>query len=510
MKFTSMGQPTFIPLFQITASALLAVCVASTSFAQQPPPGEEDLQAEPITIAVGTSRVIRPEWPVARVSITDPEIADIQVLTPRQILLTAKSLGGTDLIMWNEQEEARYHRVYVNIDLSYVREELERVLPDALLEVTQSRDLVVITGGLRRLEDSDRLRALLDGFGVKYIDATRIAGVHQVLLHVRVAEVSRRALRTLGFNAFIGGDDAFGAITVGPDGPLNPISIGAPGGSPISNIPFEFLSDVAPVPAVTLFGGFPSADFQFFLQALKDNQYVRILAEPTLVAMSGGQADFHSGGEFPVPIVQGTGGGNAISVQYRQFGVRVLFEPVVLGDNSIRLHVVPEVSDISDVGAVQIEGFSIPSVLIRRVETTLELKSGQSFAMAGLLNYSVSARTARVPLLGDLPVLGPLFRSVRFQRGETELLVLVTATVVEPSDRAAALPLPGDFYTEPDDWELFVEGLIEGRPQMLASPESEWLREKGFDRLEGPGAWETHGQPPAMGYGPIVPPDSNN
>ena len=217
------------------------------------------------------------------------------------------------------------------------------------------------------------------------------------------------------------------------------------------------------------------------------------------MALSGEEASFLAGGEFPIPVTQsagGGGGGNAISIQYREYGIRVSFRPVVLGDGTINLHVAPEVSELSAVGAVIIQGSTIPTLVTRKAETTLELDSGQTFAMAGLIHNKVEAINSRIPGLGDLPILGPLFRSVRYQKNETELVVLVTASLVEPMSLATAPPLPGLLHEDPNDWELYIEGRIEGKkPAKIDSDDAKWLRQMGLDQLMGPGAWDSYNKP---------------
>jgi pilus assembly protein CpaC len=259
-----------------------------------------------------------------------------------------------------------------------------------------------------------------------------------------------------------------------------------------------FQSAVAPSTPITIFGGIPSLDFEVFLQALAENRYLRILANPTLVALSGETASFLAGGEYPIPIPQsgaGTGGQPTITIQYREYGVRLLFRPIVLGDGAIRLTVSPEVSELTTINAIEIGGVSVPSLLTRKMETTLELKSGQTFAMAGLIKNKVEAINSRIPGLGDLPILGPLFRSVRYAEDETELVVLVTASLVEPMSLAAMPPLPGFLHVEPNDWELYLEGRIEGKAPVKINPtDATWLKQIGLDRLVGPGAWESYGQ----------------
>jgi pilus assembly protein CpaC len=260
----------------------------------------------------------------------------------------------------------------------------------------------------------------------------------------------------------------------------------------------------------TIFAGFPRADFEFFLQALIENSAMRLLANPTLVALSGEQASFLVGGEYPIPVVQGSGGGagggNAVTIQYKEYGIRLTFQPTVLGDGSIRLTAAPEVSSLSSTGAVTLQGFSIPALLTRRTETTLELKNGQTFAMAGLLQHENQANNARIPGLGDLPILGPLFRSVRYQKRETELVVLVTASLVEPMSLASTPPLPGFAHSEPNDWELFIEGRIEGKePAKINANHAKYLEQMGLNQLVGPGAWDSYGAPPSSSQGEFSP-----
>ena len=476
---------------------IAAIPASAQDSAEQP--GKVLDEEKTIDIGVGRSKLIEAPWPTVRVSITEPATAGVQVLTPRQLLLSGKAVGTTDLILWSADERVWHAKVQVLIDLTYIQQELRKFFPDADLTVTQSQDVLLVSGRLRRSEEAQHLHRMLEAYKIEYVDATRIAGVHQVMLQVRVAEVSRTAIRALGVNAIYAGNDAILGLTLGTDGggPLNPLGLGIPaGGAAAGNLPFNFINDTTVSSAITLFGAFPGIDLALFLQALAENQYIRILAEPTLIAMSGEEASFLAGGEFPVPIVQGGsfGAGTSISIEYKEFGVRLAFKPVVLGDGIIHLRVTPEVSELSDFGAVEIEGFRIPTLLTRRASTTLELKSGQTIVMAGLLSESTTARRTKIPILGDLPVLGPLFRSVRYQNNETELVVTVTATLVEPSSHATARPVPGDLHVPPSDWDLYINGRIEGEQSTLDPADAQWLKQLGMDRLKGPGAWTTHEQ----------------
>ena len=451
----------------------------------------ETQETQRIPLTVAQSRILQAPWPVRRVSVTDPAVADVQVLSPRRVQLQGKASGSTDITFWSESEEIWQGRVDVTADVSDIAAELDELFPRARLEVRQIRDTLIVRGVLGRAEHAQQLEDFLLNSGVeKYLNMTSVAGVQQVQLKVRVAEVSRNALQTLGINAFYGGDDFFGGIPLGSSaGPFVPMNPGIPAGTPATSTVFEHLSPIGVPPSATLFAGFPGADLEIFIQALAENQYLKLLAEPTLVALSGEEASFLAGGEFPIPFSQG-GESDTVTIEFKEFGVRLGFRPVVLGDGSIRLEVAPEVSELSDVGAVVLEGFRIPALVTRRVETTVELKSGQTFAMAGLISQSTSTRVSQIPGLGDIPVLGPLFRNTRYQRGETELVVIVTASLVEPLSTAGPIPVPGDLHIPPSPWEFYVEGRIEGKaPPRLSPKQMGELKRRGLDRLRGPGAW---------------------
>ena len=496
----------------LVVALLVAVAPWAIRVGAQPPAASAGGAAVPIhdiSVAVGRSSVIATPWPVKRISVTDPKIADVKVVTPGQVMVSGKAVGATDVFMWNQDEQMWQGRVEVEIDRTAIKKELAHLFPSAHLELRQSRDLLLVCGVLSRAEQAEQLHRFLDTYSVKYVDMTTVAGVQQVQLKVVVAEASRTAIRTLGMNAFLAGSSAFGGTTIGPDGggPINPISIGVPSGSPVGSNAFQFLGPTNVGSAVTLFGGVPGSDLQVFISALAENQYMRVLAEPSLVALSGQEANFLAGGEYPIPVVQGAGAttsGSSISIDYKEYGIRLRFKPTVLGDGTIRLHVAPEVSQLTTQGAVTIQGFTVPALLTRRAETTLELASGQTFGMAGLINESVQARNSRVPGLGDVPVLGALFRSVRYQRGDTELIVLVTASLVEPLSVAHQPLAPGTLHVAPNDWELYGMGQIEGNvPAKVAPVDSQYLQQTGLTRLRGPGAWATFESPPVPSRAPL-------
>ena len=498
-------EPTTAPATQpaLTTSAATTQPAGATTQVQVKKNGD-------LALVQGRSTILTAPWPVKRVSLTDPKVADVQVLSPTQILVQSKAAGGTDVFLWNQDEEVLQHHLEVSIDNEALKTELKRIFPASNLEAHQTRGLVTVTGTFTRAEQAEQLHRYFTARSLNLLDLTTMAGIQQVQIKVVVAEASRSAMRSLGINAVVAGSSAFGGSVIGPEnsGPINPISIGAPAGSGVGSQNMQFLNSSAVSSAVTMFGGVPGADLQVFIAALAENQFMRILAEPSLVALSGHEATFLAGGEYPIPVVQGAGAsvsGTSITIEYKEFGVRLRFRPTVLGDGNIRLQVAPEVSQLSTgPGSVQIQGFSIPSLLTRRTETTLELASGQTFGMAGLINQTVEARNSRIPGLGDVPILGALFRSVRYRTGDTELIVLITANLVEPLNQVNSPPLPGLLHVAPNDWELFVLGKIEGKvPPKLAPVDAQYLRESGLNQLKGPGAWAVYDSVSAKSQAPL-------
>jgi len=368
------------------------------------------------------------------------------------------------------------------------------------LQVEEIEGTVALRGTMPDLATANLIQAFMTASGLKWVDLTHIAGVQQVQLRVRIAEASRYALRELAFGAVAGGNSFFGGYQAPGGTPFQPVSISPGAGAQQTatvggNVATEASGVTSPnfgfdknavTSAVTLFGGVPGSDLEFYIQALSENRYVRLLAEPNLVAISGERATFLVGGAFPIPVVQNSGASSSVTIEYKEFGVRLNFRPEVLGQGRIRLEVAPEVSELSEIGSLRQNGFTVPSVITRRSSTTVELGSGQSFAMAGLLRTKEQGRVSKVPILGDIPVLGVLFRSVRYEEDQTELVVMVTAELVEPLDNGTVRPLPGDLHEAPNDWELFMEGSLAGATK--TGKPLERLKALGLAGLRGPGA----------------------
>ncbi len=282
------------------------------------------------------------------------------------------------------------------------------------------------------------------------INLIRIPGIHQVSLQVRIAEINRTALREIG-NDFLFIDSESGnsigtAIAGTAASAMTALGVGVAG------------------PSTTAFGVFPTGDFEMLIRALRKNSLLSIMAEPNLVTMSGQRASFLAGGQFPVPIPQ-TGGAatGAITIEWKDFGVQLNFVPYVLEDETVRLHVLPEVSTIDQGLGVTVLGTSVPGLNSRKAETTVELRQGQTLAIAGLLSVEVAGDTSRVPGLGDLPYIGPLFSNTSHRKVEKELLVLVTPYLVAPQNADQLHPLPGAEIEDPNDWEFYFLNRLEGR-----------------------------------------------
>jgi pilus assembly protein CpaC len=402
-----------------------------------------------IHLSPGKTRVIITKRKIATINIGNPDAAFVKSTGPNSLMVTAKKPGGTGLILWDEQGQMTVIDVTVEPDMATLRRELKEAFPNSNIIVTPLADSISLRGTVPSLKVAEQVVELATAFG-KVHNFLEVSGCQQVMLQVRFAEVSKSATQDLGIN--FGGVDGISSFgnNVGQISPLgfiqganNTLNLGVP----------------TPSSGVTLFGSgaIGRTSFAYFLQALEENGLVRMLAEPNVMATSGKSAEFTAGGEFPVPVSQGggTGSGAAVTVDYKEYGVKLNFTPIVLGDGTIRLEINPEVSELDFANAVRSNGFLIPALTTRKVHTTVELSDGQSLALAGLLNQNMSDTTDAVPLLGDIPVLGVLFRSTKYQRSETELVVLVTPRLVAPMNPDGVPLLPGEHWRHPNEAAMF-------------------------------------------------------
>jgi len=359
---------------------------------------------------------------------------------------------------------------------SQLKEAIHKILPEEKdIRVTPTGDSVTLSGTVSSTSNLSQVLALADSYyPKKVINLLEVGGVHQVMLEVRVAEISRSLLRRLGVNfSYVSNSGAnFGISLLGSLTSLGSAVTGSVGSvSDRMNAIFRFTG--------------AGATWTTFIDALKEEGLLKVMAEPTLITMSGKSANFLAGGEFPIPVPQPSGVGTTITVEYKPFGVGLNFSPVVLSSKKISMQVAPEVSDLDFSNAIQISGFVVPAITTRRVSTTVELGDGQSFAVAGLLKDNVREVVSKFPVLGEIPILGVLFRSTSFQKNETELIIIVTPHLVKPLNLAKQT-LPTDQYMEPNDFEFYLLGALEGskKADRPAGPSSSPDYRRGM-KLEG-------------------------
>lgn len=378
-----------------------------------------------ISLARGTSTTVSLVSPAARVFVADPAIADYNLVSPREILVIGRTVGTTTLIVWDANDNRRVFTVEVGVDAAALERQLRTLFPGEEVRVSASGNTVIVTGTVSSGIAQRRIVSFVQSTGATVLDELTAPTSAQVMLQVRIAEISRSAARAFGIEAL--------GINVGDLGPLREAEID------VANLAGELTR-------IAIIDG--PAQLDVAINALKTNGMLQVLAQPNLLALDGVQASFLAGGEFPYPVVQTTGGGSAFSVQFKEFGVRLNFTPNVTAAGTVRLQVAPEVSQLDFGNAVQISGFVVPALRTRRAQTTVELRPGQTLAIAGLLDNSLSRNVEKVPFLGDIPILGLLFRSTNYRQNRSELVVLVTPTLVAPSD--APLPVPTG---EPDTWQ---------------------------------------------------------
>lgn len=491
------------------AVSLLAVLLLAAPAAAQPSGSGTRFSAkvldtgkvsQRLTVALNRSIIIESTVEVARADVVSGEIADVKPISPTQLLITGKSYGNTNVILWDKGDQQWVLELSVEVDLERFNAVLKKIDPQSDVQAYSVHGNIILTGRVSDAERADRMVELATLFLPtnetgetlrKVQNHLEIAGEQQVLLRCTVAEVSRKASRELSINGFLTGDNFKDGFLVNQLGNINPIDIGAAGSALVtSDIPFLTGIDGIPIsPQTTLSLGFPRVQMQLFIRALADNSLASILAEPNLVAISGETASFLAGGEFPIPVPQGN---QQVTIEFREFGVRLNFTPIVKGHQMIRLRVAPEVSELDFQAAVQIEGFLVPGLTSRAMETTVELGSGQTIAIAGLLSEQVRGLASRIPGIGDVPILGALFRSTQFQRSMTELVVLVTPEIVAPLDAHQKVVLPNADRIDPNDFELYAMGMLEGE-RAFGEGKSNGNSESGTPLATDPEEMSLHG-----------------
>jgi pilus assembly protein CpaC len=424
----------------------LFIVVARPAFAAQQP-AEKSAGFEKVQLTAGRSTVLTTDFDVSRIAVTNPSVADATVVQPREILIDGKTPGTISLIVWGTTRRAQYDLV-IEPGVTSLQQQLQTLFPGENIQVGVTDEAIVLSGGVSSNQVMLRAGeiATASSSKLKVINMLQLPGgseSQQVMLQVRFAEVNRRAIKELGLSWFTsptGINSVIGRTTTG--------QFAAPGFDKLDYTKAEpgFGKDVTSSSGQFTFGDFLNVflfsekyDMGVMIRALQSKGYLQSLAEPNLIAYNGQSASFLAGGEFPVPIVQGIS--NAVSIMFKEFGVKLDFKPTIAGD-TIRLKVRPEVSSLDFANGITLSGFRIPSLITRRAETDVELRDGQSFAIAGLLNNMSQEDSSNIPFLSSIPIIGTLFKSKADNAERTELMVLITPRLVRPLNPDEIPPLP--------------------------------------------------------------------
>lgn len=441
----------------LLAAALLAT-VALVAVPAQAQSTSADIHAGELEVAINKSQIVTADRVIDRAMIGNDTIADVLPVSDRSIYILGKAVGTTSLTLYDKMNRViAVMDISVGPDVEALRLQVDEMFPGQTINARLTNGKLMLSGVVKDAGVASRVAQLASAYaGDNVINMLGVSSPQQVMLEVRFAEVNRSVGEQLGVSGF--GRSA--------DGDFNGV-IG--GGASSVNDPING-NRLQLSPLLDQFGIFSAlfqigdVDIEAFLNVLEDQGLSNTLAEPTLVALSGEKASFLAGGEFPIPVVQGNGGGGgaggagqAITVQFKSFGVSLGFTPTVLGDNLINLIVEPEVSSLDPSASVTVNGLTVPGLQTRRASTTLELRDGESFVLAGLLRTDFQTNVQQIPILGSIPIIGSLFRSTRFQKGETELLIVVTPRLVKPI-RPDQVRLPTDRVADPDVAETLLLG----------------------------------------------------
>ena len=437
---------------------------------QIPAPSE----GQALHILVGKSVVVNVQTPITRVLSSNPAVIETLATSPTEVVVEGRAAGTSSLILWDQTGRSQMLDVIVDLDVTGLRTAIAHAYPNQQVQVEADGGRLVLSGSVPDAKAADDLNKMATAYSPQVVSSLLVGALHerQILLEVKFAEVDRAKLQQFGFNLFSTG----AANTIGTVGTQQ---FGAPGigaalrgtiGAPTTGTTSSFqFSDL-----LNIFLFRPDINLGATIKDLQQKSVLEILAEPNLMALNGQKASFLAGGEFPFPIVQPSQGFTSVTIQFKPFGVRLDFTGTISNDNVIRLHVAPEVSTLDFSNGLTISGFNIPAVSTRRAETEVELKDGQSFGIAGLMDHRAQVQLAKVPGIADIPVLGQLFHSRSINRSNTELLVLVTPRIVDPVHVQTAVPVepkPVIPYINNPKFDEKLPG-AEEKPGVQASPSS--------------------------------------
>jgi len=440
----------------VTALALIALAPVAAILTSAPALAQDGagIHAGSLQIPLNKSQVVTADRAIGKALVGNAEIADVLPVTDQSIYVLGKKMGTTSLTLYSRDNRVlAVMDIAVGPDVDALKDQLTKLIPGQQIDAAISNDSIILSGMVSDPGAADRAAQVARAYaGDKVINLISVGGSQQVMLEVRFSEVNRQVGEQLAMQGFgLSRDGTFDAVT----------------GATASLVPGPNGAGVPKLNAITdTFGIFRkvfsvgSLDIEGVLNTLERKGMAKTLAEPTLLALSGERASFLAGGEFPIPVVQSGGGGdngNAITVEFKPFGVSLGFTPTVLSDKVINLVVEPEVSSIDPSASITVNGLVVPGLQTRRASTTIELRDGESFAIAGLLRRDFQTTIRQLPILGSLPIIGSLFRSSSFQKGETELLIVVTPRLVAPI-RPSQVVLPTDRVKDPSAGDTLLNG----------------------------------------------------
>ncbi len=402
-------------------------------------------QAKTINVFADQSVLLNTDFNIKRISVAKPEISDVLVISPRQMLVIGKIPGTTSLVYWSDQEIPTTAEITVGIDLDTVREDLRKITPDEAFELTASGGSLILTGTVSSNLVQSRLVESAKLYARTVVDLLKVVKLEQVLLQIRVAEVDRSLAKELGlamlFQPVIDGKQYRGFLT--PAGGFNTFTGNIAGGDSLDGT----ISDLTQLFVVAP-GAFPK--FAAMLRILHDKGAIKTLSEPNIVVANGDEGKFLVGGEFPVVVASAAGTGAAASVTYKEFGIRLTFKPRIVSNGDVYMKISQEVSELDFANGIAISGFQLPALRSRKAESGLQLGDGQTFVLAGLIDNKITRKVTKIPLLGDIPILGTIFRNSRYSNTETELMVMVTPKIVRPLNKEEIPALPTELM-KPDE-----------------------------------------------------------